>query len=197
MRWLLLSVAVGCGLLFAGAASAQAELTVFRWVDEAGDLHFTDRLADVPEPYYSLYAAKLKALEEKKKQNKASRPAAVAPAPTAAPSPALKEKPVPKKKAKSYVDRELERRAMWIALIAKWRRALSAATDRVRKIQDQLDAVRFNPILRTLPKARLDAERFKQQRDRAVHRVEAARKMLLETLPARARKENVPPKWLL
>ncbi len=199
MRRLLFCITIGSGFLLAGPSMAQDTITIFRWVDNKGNLHVTDRLGDIPEPYHSMYTARIRELEERKKQGKALRPTPGDSTPRAASTevPTSEATSATRTKRKSIVDRELERRKKWIGLVAKWRRELTAATEQVRKIQRELDQVLLNPILRTLPKARQDAERHRRRREQALFRLEAARKMLLETLPARARKDNVPPKWLL
>ena len=51
-------------------------------------------------------------------------------------------------------------------------------------------------MLRTTPKVQAEIKRYQAQVEQARGRVDKARKMLLEELPAKARKEGVSPKWL-
>src|SRR5689334_10674531 len=91
---------------------AFADDMVFRFVDKKGVTHFTDRLGDVPEPYYSMYAAQLRELEEKKK--------------TAKPAPVQQETP----NASNYnygrgvgATQDAQQKK-WQQLILKWRAEL-------------------------------------------------------------------------
>jgi hypothetical protein len=175
---------------------------IFRWVDKTGDLHVTDRLADVPEPYYSMYAAEIARLEKNKGKQK-SRDRSVAPAPRSTPprSPGSSAAPAPpagrRAGGPSIVDRELARQKQWQDLVARWRKELATATAEVEKIDQELAQARSNPILRTTPQARAQIEAIESRRVGALRKLERARKMLLETIPARARAEQVPPRWLM
>ena len=62
-RALFLGVVLG---LFAAGLPLAAQTMIFKWIDRKGTLHLTDRLADVPEPYYSMYRARLREIEEQK-----------------------------------------------------------------------------------------------------------------------------------
>src|SRR5262245_16388987 len=91
-------------VVVAQGSMAAAGGYVFRWGDERGQLHLTDELGQVPEPYYSLYAAKLRELEAKRRNGEP------------APERSLPEaQPVPAPPLPSVAAQEAERRAAWKA----------------------------------------------------------------------------------
>jgi hypothetical protein len=184
---------VAIGWLVALVLSAQpasASDLIFKWADEHGNLHITDRLGDVPEPYYSMYAAEVKRREQQAKT--ANRPAPSPEKRVSQPSPAL-----PASRAPSIVEREIARRNKWKKLVAHWRTQLRAATAEVERLDAELDGTQLNPLLRHTPQVKARRQAIEARRQQALVRLEQARWMLLEEIPARAKKENVPPKWLL
>ncbi len=182
MRWLLLSLA----FLVAFPRGARADDVLFYWVDKKGTVHATQNIDEVPEPFNAMYRARLKELEEEKKKQKAA-PAQPEPRPqtqaTAPPQP-------------SIVDKELARQKLWRGEVSRWRTELRVATEDLNRVQTELDQAGMNPLLRTTPQVQAQIGALEEQRDRAVRRVEIARKMLAEELPARAKRESVPPRWL-
>ncbi len=177
-----------------GAATATAGY-VFRWVDTKGNLHLTDRLADVPEPYRAMYEAQIRRLEEERARAKAKGKAAppAAPRRTSRPAPRAGEGGG----GPSIVEQEIARQKYWRDLVAQWRAQLASATAALEAIDRELAQARLNPILRTTPPVKAKIAAIEERRAEALAQVEAARTMLLETIPARARKEQVPPKWLM
>ncbi len=158
---------------------------VFRYVDKRGQLHFTDTLAEVPEPYHSLYQAKLRELEEKGEK------------PGAAPAPPDARPPRPEPEMPSAAAAEAERRASWKALVKHWRDELEVAMAELAVADEELGVARQNPILRETPAQREVIAQAEAKRQTALQRVEAARDMLQKKLPARAKAERVPPAWLM
>lgn len=184
MRWLILTVA----LVIGGARVARADDVLFYWVDKKGTVHATQNLDEVPEPYKGMYVARLKELEEdKKKQAAVAQPAQ--PAPSYTPSPVAQQN-------QGIAERELARQKQWRGEVAKWRTELRVATEDLNRIQTELDNTTVNPILRTTPQVQAQIGPLEEQRARAQKRVEIARKQLAEDIPARAKKESVPPRWL-
>ncbi len=183
MRWFLVLTLFTLGT----ARPALADDVLFYWVDKKGAVHATQNLDEVPEPYNAMYRARLKELEEEKQRQKAApAPVATPPTPTPAPPP----------RPTSIAEKELARQKSWRAEMAKWRTELRVATEDLNRVQTQLDQATFNPILRTTPQAQAQVGPLEEQRERALRRVEVARKMLAEELPARAKRESVPPRWL-
>jgi len=186
-----LRAGVMLGLTLAGLPLV-AQTMVFKWIDARGTLHVTDRLADVPEPYYSMYRAKLRETEEQR----AKAGVAPRPAPSPPPTPPPVEGGTPESQVLSPVELELKNRADWKALVARWRGELAQATAEVESIQTELDQASLNPILRETPEVKAQLADIEARRLAAMTRLEAAKKMLLVELPARAKKESVSPKWL-
>jgi hypothetical protein len=185
MRWLLLSLV----LILGAARMARADDVLFYWADKKGTVHATQNIDEVPEPYRSMYHARLKELEEEKKKQQA------------APQQAVQAPPTPPPPATSTTtiihpaDTEAARQKAWRAEIAKWRTELRLATENLQRIQTQLDQTNMNPVLRTTPQVQAQAAEIEEQRQKAITRVEIARKTLAEDLPARAKRESVPPRW--
>lgn len=168
---------------------AEPEHVIFHFVDKTGVVHFTDRLGDVPEPYHSMYKADL----ERQKKEKKNSPGVKRPVPQQSPSqPRARHHHA----GPSIIDQEIKRRQAWRNLIQKWRDKLKAATLELKEIGAERDRLNFNPILRHTPMVKESLVPIEKKHAEALRRVEKAQKMLLETLPKRARKEGVPPKWL-
>jgi len=184
---LVLVVALEGGM---GRAEA-AESPIFYWVDARGDLHATDRLADVPEPYHAMYLAKLRALEEAREGGPPTPPP-----PPPKPAPSASSPAGPQAPAPSVVDTLGARRQYWKALVAQWRQELERATAALREASNALAQAELNPVLRQTPEQRAVIDQAKAKQDAALKQVEKAKKMLLEDIPKRARAEEVPPKWL-
>jgi hypothetical protein len=172
-------------LLFCSVV-VSAQDVVFRWVDKHGVTHITDRLGDVPEPYHSMYAAQLRELEAKRKK-------------TAPPQTTPDSTP----NASNYnygtgtVAAQDAQQKKWQALMLKWRAELLVATHQLFAAEEQLAQVRLNPILRETPQVKEQIAAFEADRSAALTRARVAENMLLVELPKQAKKEGVPPKWLL
>lgn len=173
--------------LLALAPGARAEGPVFVWVDSAGAMHATDRLQSVPEPWFSMYAARLKELEAR-----GQLPSAPLPADTAPPPPA----PVPMVRAQPTALEVQQQRNEWRVLVGRWRTELAAATAALQKAERAYNEAGMNPILRETPAVKEQLLTLDQGRQVARQRVETARNMLQDALPKKAREEHVPPLWL-
>lgn len=175
---------------------ALAERYLFRWVGADGVLHVTDRLDDVPEPYYSAYVARLKQIEEereKRARESGGRPpkSAGTEAPTEVPR-APRPRPVPRGAA----DDILARQAWWKAEVARWRHELMEATEALRRIEEELGNLQSNALLAVTGPSKTRSAELEAAQPPAVARVEKAKKQLMDVLPAQAKKEGVPPRWL-
>jgi hypothetical protein len=188
-------VGLGAWLALAAVvpATARAEAPVFVWADKDGALHVTDRLGDVPEPYYTVYAERLKEQLERQGRLPQAAPPEVAASPPSAPAVAASPASVPAVTGES----EFLRRKMWRELMAKWRGELAVATAELQKIEQEAAEAGMNPVLRQTPQVQAQLDAIGSRRDAARTRVLKARAMLLEVLPKRARDERVPPQWLL
>lgn len=187
MRYFILCAALA---LF-GTRSVAAENVVYAWVDDAGTVHFTDDLAQVPEPYLSMYAAEIRAAEERRAEERSKAGTKRKPQePEAAPS--RPERPKP-----SIADSEEQKRLSWQKKVADARKELSAATDALQAAQQRRNQIAINPIMAVTPHVKARLEKAEADLAAAEQRVQRAKAYLLEDLPAKAKKAGVPYKWLL
>lgn len=180
-------------LHLAAPAQGWAQVPFFRWIDNKGDLHISDVLGDVPEPYYSMYKAKLR--EQKEKSSSRPAPAPAKPAPRPAQRNQVRPKPSAAK-GPSVIDVQIRKREQWKRMIATWRQNLAAATAKLERIDKGIAQLRMNPVLRETPQVKAKVRASEQARRAALAKVQAATQMLLKTLPEKARRDRVPPKWL-
>lgn len=183
------ALAVGL-LLFAVSAAQASGNRIFKWVDGDGDIHMTDTLAEVPEPYRSMYRAELEKQKEKDAKDGGTNGEAK-----------RQRERAPKKTADSSNETRpstkiRQKRERWKALVAKWRKRLKHATAELQNANVELARLRRNPLLRQTPKYRARIAAAEKRRQAALQKVEQAKKMLTEELPRRAKKADVPPKWL-
>lgn len=196
---MLLALAVAFTALPWGSARADQ---FYKWVDESGVFHITDRLSQVPEPYRSVYAAQ--ARERKKREEEAAKARGEAPASSSASKPKPKVAPPRRPGASTQggrttgglLAREEAQRQKWQGLVQQWREALLRATREIEAIDAQIQEATRNPVLRYTAPVLAELQELERQRNRAEARLAEARRMLLEELPERARKEQVPHKWL-
>jgi len=170
-------------------AGAQGE--IFRFVDKQGVFHFTDRLADVPEPYYSYYRARQREREAKVLLQGEVASSVTTPDVPRPATPAY-EKPA----GPSLVDQEEQRRLMWKGLVARWREELASAMTALEDVRSQRDQEALNPVLSQTPEVQTRIAELDLKEAAALAKLERARKALTEDLPARAKRENASPKWL-
>jgi len=184
---------VVCALMLAAAVSPTvglAQSVIYRWVDDRGVVHMTDDLGKVPEPYASMYQARIRAAEKKRAEAVGERKAP----PPAPPPPRAKRPKRSKPTAAEIAERERDK---WQKRIADWRGKLAAATEELARLDQEKARATVNPLLRVTAPVRAEIEEIEKKRALARKRVEEAKKMLLETLPEQARKAGVPYKWLL
>jgi len=191
-----MEIGVAAALCLVTARPASAG-TIYKWYDEQGDLHATDQLTDVPEPYRSMYAA----AERKRKEEEEKRRAAAAgktpakPPPKAPPPPPTRRVTGPDRLGTLLKEEEAKRKR-WTQLVAHWRAELQAATRQLQDLDQRIQEVGANPILRQTPKVKKELAELQEQRKPLLERLNGARRMLAEELPKRARREEVPPQWL-
>jgi hypothetical protein len=175
-----------------GLRAARADGPMFVWADKDGNLHATDRLSDVPEPYYAVYAERLRELEKEghlpKEEAAPAAPAYTPPRPVTVRG--NTEPPI-------TAETEILKRKKWRELMTHWRQELATATTELQKVEQEASETGMNPLLRLTPQVQAQLDAIGPRRDAARARVLKARTMLLEVLPKRARDERVPPQWLL
>lgn len=183
-------VLIAALVLLGVAATARAQSVIYRWVDEQGVVHFTDDLSKVPEPYASMYQARIRELEKKRAEKVGDRKE---PPPDSSP-PRRAQKPPQSRGLADQIEADRKR---WQDRVAKWRKELADATDALAKLDEMKGQLTVNPLLRVTPQVKAQIEDVEERRKASLERVERAKKMLLETIPEEAKKAGVPYKWLL
>lgn len=185
-RWLILI------MIWLLASSAWPQNRIFRWVDKKGVVHFTDRLGDIPEPYYSMYAEEIRKTLEEQAQNTPKETPKVAPS---HPEPSAPS-PLPSTTEPSYIEQEAQRRLYWQNEVARWRKELSEATEAYAAAEEAAGWASANPILVQTPAGQANLAQAQTKLEQAKVRLEKARYMLLEEIPKKAKEQRVPLKWL-
>ncbi|MEO0815004.1 MAG: DUF4124 domain-containing protein [Myxococcota bacterium] len=185
MRLLVLALVIGV------AAPVGAQAVVYKWADKNGVIHFTDDISQVPEPYASMYQARIREIEKRKAEAVGDRRE---PLPD---RPERSRTATPKKRGPSTVEQIRKDQKKWQDRVAEWRTRLEQATASLERIEQKKAQLTLNPILRTTPQAREKIDAVNKERDAALKRVARAKKMLLETIPEEARKARVPYQWIL
>lgn len=171
---------------------AKADKPLFVWADEHANLHVTDRLADVPEPYHTIYA---KRLEKDQLSQKHDNKTAAAEGTDAAqirydnPESAVRD-------LAPHATAEIEKRRGWQKRFVDARNELTQATQVLAGIEQKILEKNRNPILRLTPVVKKELAELDANRIEAQSRVLNARRMLLETLPQQARQAQVPVQWI-
>ena len=93
-------------------------------------------------------------------------------------------------------DNILARQAWWKAEVARWRHELMEATDALRRIEEELGTLQNNALLAVTGPSKTRIAELESEQPKAAARVAKAKEQLLEGLPAQAKKEGVPPRWL-
>lgn len=185
----LMGIVVLAGVLTA-TAPIMAGGVVYRWVDKKGVIHLTDDLSQVPEPYASMYQAEIRESEKNRTEHGVDR---VEPPARATSSPRQAQRRV---RAVGIAERRARQHKEWQKRVATWRGELSSATQALARVERELSRLTLNPLLRTTPPVKSEIKATREEKAKALERVEKARTMLLEKLPAEAKKDGVPRRWL-
>ena len=178
MRYPLLRLALrsaACVLCFTVSARADDAVS-FAFIDESGELHASATLVGVPEPYQGVYRR-----QEADRARKAAGPA---------------PKPSPPLAPAGDADGQRQAREAWDQTMQKWRRQLIDSTEALRQAESERMTV-GNPLLKATPVGHEAWVRLTERIDSARTQALLARRMLMDTLPAQARAQHVPPQWLL
>lgn len=178
----------------------RADAPLFVWADARAHVHVTDRLSDVPEPYHSVYAARVAELKKAGKGTGGPGSVTVVPAEAAFAVPRVGDA------SGSGADRvanlsplateQANRRSEWRGRIAQARGELTQATEQLADLEKTIAEAGMNPILRLTPQVQAKLASLEQEHAQAQSRVLDSRRMLLETLPQQAKREHVPAQWL-
>lgn len=191
------------------AFASDTDTPLFRWVDKQGVIHLTDRLGDVPEPYNAIYRAQLRKRAAAGPHQSTAQPSPIdstasdaeaiarARAAQAQSRGANRLSPASPVLGPGFQDPQVLLRQRWQQKLEQARQELQAAVNVLQQAQDRLDELTLNPLIRLSPGVQEQIPQLESERDQAKERVQQAEKYLQEELPAQARKENIPMKWLL
>lgn len=175
----------------------RADAPLFVWADDHAHVHVTDRLSDVPEPYHSVYAAKV---AELKKNGKTPGTVTVVPARATMAGPRRMDEQGDSQSRVAALSpqatEEAARRAEWQGKMAQARSELTAATEHLAEVEKSIAETGMNPVLRMTPPVQAQLAALETDHAQAQARVLDSRRMLLETLPQQAQREHVPAQWL-
>jgi hypothetical protein len=186
--------------LFVWPCRTRAE--VYQWVDKNGTVHVTDRIEDLPEPYYS---RALKELKEKETLEKAFPKQNPAPSQgsmqkqtsgeTTVIAPERIPKDVPQKTPEQLPTPE-EQKQHWQEKLKTARERVSELDVRCKKLETDRDIHVQNSLLFARPIDRELAASNTTSFEECNKELVAARNYLEKELPEEARKAGVPPGWL-
>ena len=165
-------------LLFAGNSFAE----VYKWVDEAGDVHFTDDFSQIPEKYRP--SVEKNEFPETVESQQAEEPSAS----------------TTKSQEDSYKDTMGNGETYWKGRVAEWKK-------RLKETQEKLDALRmkYNDLTVRLndSKFRSVSENIRQEREQVKNEMDQckveydkAREMLEKKIPEEANLYKAKPEWL-
>lgn len=149
------------------------------WADASGRVHYERSLAEVPEPYHSMY---------RQGRRTAQGTLEFDTEPQATP---------PGLDSESATEQVIAARDQWRSLTGGWQAELYASLRELLQAMMRPAPLAFNPMLQYTPAGRTIVGGTQQQvvqdaRTRALR----ARHMLLDVLPRMARAQGAPPAWL-
>src|SRR4030042_4226121 len=161
-----------------------AQLTfaqVYKWVDEKGDVHYTDDILQVPEKNRPK-TEKMGNMEEKPEPKVQSE---------TSPSP---------KKEEPYKDRLGRGEEYWKERTESWKKKLASGQDKVENLGLKYNDLteKYNASKSSVERATLRNERdqVKNEIDKYKQEVEEAKIMLEKNLPEEAQLYKAKPEWL-
>lgn len=153
--------------------------SLYQWTDERGVVHITDTLQSVP-PEYRAGAQRIKPSRQEGGREEAGSPV----------EPPAEEVPEGDDEA---------RKEEWQQRMREARGRLSAAEQRHREIEQELDALKEkwgHGSYGYTADVEAELKRLEEELQKARQRVDDARQEVEVAIPEQARKEGVPPGWL-
>jgi archaellum component FlaC len=150
---------------------------VFKWVDEKGEVHFTDDISTIPEKYRRAIQ-EIEVKEETKKESE----------------------PLQKKQGDNYKDRLGRGEEYWKARAEEWRKKLQSLQERVESLRLKYNDLteKFNTSKSSVERAtiRNEREQIKEQMDQLRAQIGEAREMLEKKIPDEASLYGAKPDWV-
>ena len=152
---------------------------VFKWVDEKGQVHFTDDITRIPEKYR-------KAIEEiQVKEDKEEAK--------------TESGPLQKKQGDDYKDRLGRGEEYWKGRVEEWRKKLQSLQERLEGLRLKYNNLteKFNTSTSSVERAtiRNEREQIKDQMDQLRVQIGEAREMLEKKIPEEAALYKAKPDW--
>ncbi len=154
---------------------------VYKWVDEKGDVHFTDDITQVPEKYRP--KSEKVGLPEGKIDTKIEE-----------------EIKAPKKKEDTYRDQLGQGEGYWKSRIEEWKKKLKISQERVDNLR-----IRYNELTEKINDSKSSVERanLRKERDQVKDemeqnkiQIEEAKTMLEKKIPEEALLYKAKPEWV-
>ena len=153
---------------------------IYKWVDEKGEVHFTDDLTQVPEKY---------------------RPKAeeITPSTTDKEGTRGGGQVAPKGKEESYQDQLGRGQDYWKGQVEEWRRKLAEQQDRFEALRMKYNelTVKFNDSKSSVERANLRREReqLQNEMDQCRTQIEEAKDMIEKKIPEEGELYKAKPEW--
>ena len=168
----------------------------YKWVDEKGNVHFTDDYSQIPEKYRAGSERRQMpagAVEPKLTEKDESRS-------TEKGEPKSSEPPSSQKKEDAYKDRLGRGEDYWRGTVEKWRRQLTTSQDRVDALRIKYNELteKFNSSKSSVERATLRKERedIRAEMNDHKNRIEEAKVMLEKKIPQEADLYKAKPEWI-
>jgi hypothetical protein len=168
----------------------------FKWVDEKGNVHFTDDYSQIPEKYRTgserrempagVVEPKLTEKDESKSAEKGESKSS--------------ESPSSQKKEDTYKDRLGRGEDYWRGTVEKWRVQLTTSQDRVDALRIKYNELteKHNYSKNSLERSTLKKERedIRDEMNRHKEEIEKAKMMLEKKIPEEAELYKAKPEWI-
>ncbi len=152
---------------------------VFKWVDEKGQVHFTDDITRIPEKYRKAFE-EIEVKEDKEEAKKENAP-------------------LPKKQEDDYKDRLGRGEEYWKGRVEEWRKKLQSLQERVESLRLKYNDMteKFNTSKSSVERAmiRNEREQIKDQMDQLRVQIGEAKEMLEKKIPEEAALYRAKPDW--
>ena len=153
---------------------------IYKWVDEKGEVHFTDDPIQIPERYRS--KADRIGLPEERTEATTETPGTL------------------KKKEDAYRDQLGRGEEYWRGRVDEWRNKLRTLQERLEGLRTKYNALveRFNDSKSTAERGvlRKDRDQVKSEMDQCRVEVEQARNMLEKKIPEEAEVYKAKSEWI-
>jgi hypothetical protein len=168
----------------------------FKWVDEKGNVHFTDDYSQIPEKYRGgserreMPAGAVEPNLTEKDESKSSEKG----------ESKSSEPPSHQKKEDNYKDRLGRGEDYWRGMVKQWRTQLTTSEDRVDALRVKYNELteKFNSSKSSIERAALRNQREELRAEMNQHksRVEEAKVMLEKKIPQEAELYKAKPEWI-